>query len=141
MTMVATTQFKFEGVNYRKTEQMSLTQIASIVRKEIRAFVKSSAFNFIKVSVRKDNRAIIVELDMNGRPHYSPEWLEATENGKLYRPKWSCEEYTKDFKEFIDAINTIGRQFNFDDSDSMTDYFHCRYYFFVKFKNSHAACN
>jgi LmbE family N-acetylglucosaminyl deacetylase len=94
--------YKIEGNKYQETKNFSIKEIAALIRKESREAAKPYG---VKVSVILDNYSggCAIHTFLN---------CPADKNGKELRKK----------------LEDIRTSYNFDNSDSMTDYFHVRYY-------------
>lgn len=110
---------------------MDVKEIAALVRGEIKAAVKSGELpKALKASVRIDRysggRSIDVKLTCPGLKVYSvPRLLADRDEPNVYSGlNWMSDEaseVTKKVKAMLDA-------YNFDGSDTMTDYFHVNFY-------------
>jgi hypothetical protein len=122
---------KFEGAKYRATEELSRVQVAALIRGEIKAAVKAGALPKTKYSVRVSSYAGGGSIDVHialpeGMKMYAKDRLLADhfrphDFSRLY---WKSEE-ARALEAKVEAIVSA---YNFDDSDSMTDYFHVRFY-------------
>lgn len=124
-----------EGSKYRENSNLSIKEIAALIRKEARAFAKK---NGIKVSVKYDGFSGGTSIDMRITEitfnPYSEEYTQVLKDGKV--EEWTRDWYTngrpKQFNEKYNSIlkelNRIHGQYNYDDCDYMTDYFSVNYY-------------
>ena len=124
-----------EGSKYRENRNLSTKEIAALVRKEARAFAKK---NGIKVSVRFDSFSGGSSIDMwiqeiSFNP-FTEEYMECLKAGKKveWERDWSFngrpEKFNEKYNAILEELDRILNQYNFDDSDAMTDYFHVNYY-------------
>jgi hypothetical protein len=131
-------QYKFTGSKYKETSNLSTTELAKLIRSEINAkFPKKKWYN---ISVRSEYfawwSAIEVEIKATPFDWLTPEYKQAlqTQDWDLFRRRedtrayWQQTRYTTELCLFKDTLKNIQNQYNFDDSDSMTDYFHVNYY-------------
>lgn len=124
------------GPKYDK--DITTTEIAKRVRADIKAAVKTGTLpKGIKVSVRTDyfsgGSSIDARITTFPGTVIKPEVIGP--NGKI---DWNAVElnrfgdepgiYTKPVREAVALIEAILSDYNFDGSDSMTDYFHVRFY-------------
>lgn len=117
---------KTVGKFYAATKGMKLTEISKLIKKEL-----SIEFPDFKFSIKTRNYSSI-NVTIEDVPYnpYSPEMDEVLKtNGKTY-PSHD-KYYTEQFKADRKKIEKIVQQYNMDDSDGQTDYFHNRYYGFV----------
>lgn len=130
-----------EGKKYQAVKNLSLKDIAKLIRQEIR-----ETYPEWKISVRVDHHSSI-DLRVKDSPIklYNKEWailyIEAKETkdwskfSEATRPYINrqynhekLERFTDEAKKIFDNFKLIVEQYNFDDSDSQTDYFHVNYY-------------
>lgn len=126
--------YKFTWSKYRDTANLSTTQIAKLVRSELRA--KFPQKKWYKFSVRTDYFAwgSSIDVDIVAVPFkiLTDEHIEAVKNNEnlSYR---NIKRFTPEAEELERASKAILNQYNFDDSDSQTDYFHVNYYWHVQY--------
>jgi hypothetical protein len=128
---------KFVGTKYNK--DLSTTQIAALIRLEIKAAVKSGILPKAKYSVRSAHFAGGSSIDIRIKsPSFTimnPKRIELETRDSRYQ--WQTYEseprYTAEASSTLNKIKEILTHYNFDDSDSMTDYFHVNFYGGVKF--------
>lgn len=113
----STRNYKFVGSNYTG---LSVKDTASEIRKILKA-----TFPEVKFSVTSDYRKIYVEIKSSpyswDKLAYSPE-LEC----RQYREYE--EEHNKEILAIKEYCQKLLDSYNWDDSDSMSDYFNCHYY-------------
>lgn len=104
--------YKFTGSKYQETKDLDVAEIAKLIRTDLK-----QAFSEYKFSVRIERfsmgqsiNVIIKETDINDR--FSDQ----------------AEELVKEVKEIIE-------QYNFDDSDMLSDYSHVRFYSHVRIES------
>ncbi len=125
----------FTGSKYKETENLTTTQIAKLIRAEIKAKKKSGELPNAKISVRTqyfaNGSSIDIEIKNTPFNPINPEYIKDEKiDPSLCNPS---EYYTKEGKELRDKLEAIKDQYNYDNSDSMTDYFHVRFYGHVNY--------
>ncbi|NBR70521.1 MAG: hypothetical protein EBT75_00230 [Proteobacteria bacterium] len=136
---------------YEATRTLPLKQVTALVRTEVRktvkAFNESSGTAPIGVSVTMDGyRSISVDLQLP-EPLYD---FNAEFINDIYierpLPRWTAGDadfmrtykdgkYSRliKFYELLSVVESIRQQYNYNNSDPMTDYFDVRYYGTTKF--------
>lgn len=115
------------GELYEKTKDLSTTEIAKLIRKEIR-----QKFPDIKVSVRTEyfsgGSSIDVKImDWNKNPiHPNYDHLKLVDN--ITNPY-----YTEEATKLLEEIQAIGDKYRFSDCDGMIDYYNVNFWFSVEF--------
>jgi CRISPR/Cas system CSM-associated protein Csm4 (group 5 of RAMP superfamily) len=120
--------YKFEGCKYQETKDKSLKEIAQLIRKDLKQYTdncKKLGYD-IKLSVKTQY------YSMGQTIHVT---IQDT-NFNLFNSNFNPNEkindnneiYTNKFKKLNEVIHTICSQYNYDDSDSMTDYFSTKFY-------------
>lgn len=127
-------EYKFTGSKYKDTANLSTTQIAKLVRSELRA--KFPQKKWYKFSVRTDYFAwwSSIDVDIIAVPFKvtTDEYVEAVKNN-INRSYYNIKMFTPEAEELERVSKAILNQYNFDDSDSQTDYFHVNYYWHVQY--------
>lgn len=115
---------KFVGENIEKADGLSLKEIAVLIRKEIRQYIKDNKLP-IKASVKTEHHtAIQVKLTKVPAEYLNTEYdPKATEFGFNRN-----SQFTEEANRILKDIERIHQQYNYDNSDAMTDYFDVRYY-------------
>lgn len=125
----------FIGAKYEETKNLDITDIAKLVRKEIK-----ETFPELKTSITTERYSMGRSLSVVVKespvplknPLYDSEFVWSIRVGKI--TSWNDEdnakrEYmTEEGKRVESAIKDIIGQYNFDDSDAMTDYFHVAFH-------------
>lgn len=124
--------FKFEGEKYRATKDLNRQAIKKLIAADIKAAQKSGALPAMKVSVTSpDHRSMDAKISATSFAVLSDEYLNNVVAGTVeYNGRI---RYSAEATRVITAIEAIVNAYNFDDSDSMTDYFFCRFYDRVTF--------
>ncbi len=111
---------------------LDVKEIAVRLRAEYKDAIKAGTLPKMKIGVRIERysggRSIRVTLkDVQGIGVINPEyWQAVKKDGHGARP--AGERYTEEFKAAKARVEEMREAYNFDDSDSMTDYFHVNYY-------------
>lgn len=123
------------GNRYAETRDLDIVELAKLVRKQLKKrFPKGYKF-----SVRTE-RGITSSLDIEIKEVpfkiVNPEWAVHLIDDP-YCNKWEYprdgSRYTPEANKLRDSIEEWLETYNFDNSDSMTDYFHSRFYSDVTF--------
>lgn len=128
---------KFVGSNFDKS--LTTKDIAARVRQEIKDAVKVGELPNAKYSVRIDSYSMGSSINIAIKaPTFAilnPKRvvLEARDPSYLYRTYEVEARYTAEAATTLEKVEQILQSYNFDDSDSMTDYFHVKFYGHVKF--------
>lgn len=122
------------GNKYEETKDLDVADIAKLVRKDIADAKKSGALpKGLKTSVKisryaggQSLRVIIKDLDdMDIFTQGAKDHIKETGCIFQYRP---IDTYNEKFVQMKKTLEAIHESYNFDKSDSMTDYFHVNYY-------------
>jgi len=120
---------------------LDITEIAKRLRREIKAALKAGELPACKYSVRTSRysmgQSLNVSITETPFPVHNREFLEL-EHKILYVSdvadrqglRWELEETDRWTQEAIDLIKTMkgmANQWNYDGSDSQTDYYHVNY--------------
>lgn len=122
------------------TANSDLKDITSAIRKQARALAKTYGCT---VSVtRRNYKSITVSVVSSERNHVCPDfraWQAANPEGSAisYQMETGVERsnvrYTDWANELLAGLEEIASKYNWDESDMMTDYFHCNFYQFIRF--------
>lgn len=141
------TSIKFQGTKYEATKDLPVKQLAALIRADVRAAVKDGRLpelnpsgGKIKYSIRyrtaSMSRAIDVEVSNWGETRQARAYVDRG-NGAGFGPDWQTDPdtgeafmswmnpRTRKASRILDELHGAYQQ---DRSDSMTDYFHVRYY-------------
>lgn len=128
------------GIKYNS--KLSTKDIASIIRQEIKEEIKQGNLPKAKYSVRKDSyNAIRVYISnvqspkLMFNPHHI---LFQKENPSFYTGNLPIfhearERYTPEGKRVLAKLETMLQAYNYDGSDSQSDYFNVNFYATVQF--------
>lgn len=109
--------YKFVGSNYCA---LTVKEIAVEIRK-----ILKSAFPEIKFSITSDYNTIDVTIKSSPYNYSKLEYSYEIESRKYREYE---EEHNKELNSIIDYCNKLLSSYNFDDSDSQSDYFHKNFY-------------
>jgi len=135
---------KFEGADYRSTQNLNNQQLKAVIRDDVKRFLKCSA-NPVKgaklTGCRANNRKISLEITVPDDAPYNHARTFCNRFHALYVGGFN--HYTRGATGPCDLLQQgvaeLAQAYNFDDSDSQSDYFHCRFYLDVTIKISDAA--
>lgn len=116
------------GSKYSETKNLRLTEVAKLIRADLKAAFGAGW----KFSVRQPRHGNIT-VTVTGAPisaiRYTPEEQEMRRARGLLKA-WQSEEMTA----AEDKIESIMWAYNYDNSDIQADYFHRRFYDFVRWE-------
>jgi len=122
------------GTNYEKARGLTIVEIAKLVRKDIKTYIKENNLKGLKVSVTTEKysgcrslNAEIVKVPSNYGA-ITNEYLRATQWLQDYSNSYGVERYTPEFNQVIDDIKKIIESYNREDIDIQSDYFNVSYY-------------
>ena len=119
--------FVTEGNKYQETKDLDIKDIAKLVRADIKATVKANNLPQGKYSVTisryAGGQSMSVYVSDTQLIIDNPEYNYMTHPGS--------ERYTPEAQAMRKTVQEIANAYNFDDCDSMTDYFHVNYYVHV----------
>lgn len=128
---------KFTGSKFDKN--LSTKEIAARVRQEIKEAVKTGDLPKAKYSVRIDCYSMGSSIDVVIRALpfsiLNPKRIEL----EAHNPRFQWQNYESEPRHTLEASAVLGKveqllsSYNFDNSDSMTDYFDVKFYGHVKF--------
>jgi len=121
------TQNGWKGGKYEETKNLSTTEIAKLIRKEIK-----QKFPNIKASVRTEYfsggsaiNVVIKECNFNPiNPNYQLNSIALA---------YQNPRYTDRGQKLLDDIEKIGNQYRYSDCDGMIDYFNVNFWFDVRY--------
>lgn len=113
---------------------LTTKEIGAIIRKELKEFFPNISFNlttqYNKISI--EIKSCNVDLLNREYIEYSNSSYEEFQQYKLkLRSQWinyNEMEHTEYWNYILGFIQKMLTRYNFDDSDAMTDYFHCNFY-------------
>jgi len=118
------------GAKYDRS--LTTAQIAALVRGEIKAGIKAGTIaRGVKVSVRSDSfsggSAIRIRVTACPFPVLNPEYL-AAEKREPHAYRYNEPRYTPEATALLALISGMVAAYNYDKSDTMTDYFNVNFY-------------
>lgn len=131
--------YKFEGSNYQQAKDLSVVEIGKLIKKE---FKKLYPFKLSVTSqVYSGGCSIHAYITEFSGQMFTEEYLQyrtdpdAILNYELFqdycdRNFLSPVRFTPEVLKALDDLEEIGNSFNFDDSDSQTDYWSNHFYWF-----------
>jgi hypothetical protein len=126
----------FEGSAYRATKGLDIAEIAKLARADIKAAIRRGKLpKGLKVSVRIERYSGGKSMDatIKAAP-FQVVNAERVQFEREHPTDWYCRTrecpdlLTEKAKQVEEAVKAILMAYNFDDSDSQTDYFHNRFY-------------
>lgn len=123
---------KFTGKNYEKTSDLRISELSKMIKKELSIEYPEWKFS-VKSETYSGGQSLRVSIDdvpYNPYSEYTDNRLKNNITDIDYDNR-NEETYNKEFKKDRSKIKSIANQYNFDDSDSQSDYFHVNYYCFV----------
>lgn len=120
------------GTKYQATRDLSRVEIAKLIRADIKAAAAAGELPAgLKVAVRTSRYAgggsIDVAITAAPLNPVNPAWVSLPDNEK-WGPGRTVDRFTVEGQRIAAVIAEIHASYNYDNSDSMTDYFHVRYY-------------
>lgn len=137
------TQNAFEGGKYKETQNLDITDIAKLLRTELKE--KLPGFKF---SLRCEKYAGGCSLNVliTGIPEsfdpFNPMWRIGNDRDEMNGLRREFyKELNADGEAIIKTVEDICNQYNYDDCDSMTDYFNVSFYLHVNMGIQHPRYN
>jgi hypothetical protein len=142
--------YKFEGSKYRETRGLSVVEIAKLIKQQFKTEYPNIKLS-VKTQVYSGGCSINAHITELNEQIFTPEYLQyRTDPDSILRrelfseyciiKRISCVRFTKKVLAILERLEEIGKSFNFDDSDSQTDYFHNSFYYFsgIDYQLEHA---
>ncbi len=130
----------FRGAKYKDTQNMRLVDVAKLIKKELEI-----EFDDWKFSVSTDSysggQSLTVRIkDISYNPYsdYADDCFKNNKQLDLHTRTLTSNGfenkslYNEKFEKDMKKIESIVEQYNMDDSDGQTDYFHTRFYKYIK---------
>ncbi len=129
------TPYYSEGVNYNSAKDLSITEIAKLIKKELEIRYEDWKFSVTTDSF-SGGRSVTVKVLNTPHNPYSDKFIEYMKNDEVVWHEYNRDArfgeresyYNEAFQKDLKKIESISNQYNFNDSDSSTDYFHVSYY-------------
>lgn len=108
--------YEFEGSKYQETKDIYGSELVKIIKADLKAQLPKE----YKVLARKEV--------------YAGGWsIHFTiKNTGISKYPYEGTDYTPEWKALNETVSNIVEQYNFDDSDSTSDYFHVKFYKHIK---------
>ena len=120
------------GSKYEITKDLDITDLSKMIKSELKEKYPDCKFN-IKCERFSMGQSINVSIvDINFNP-FTKEALENIKNNVDIINYNNAEKYNEKYVSFIYDVKKITEQYNYDNSDSVTDYSDVRYYTNVHF--------
>jgi hypothetical protein len=131
--------YKFEGTNYQKSKDLSVAEIGKLIKQEfkkefpeIKLSVKSQVYSggcSIHAQITEYKGRVFTDsyLQYRTEPDYMLSNMLFRDYCDLKR--LHCERFVPNVLKVLDRLEEIGNSYNFDDSDSQTDYFSNSFYY------------
>jgi hypothetical protein len=107
----------FKGNKYTETQNLDIKEIAKLVRADLKQF-KDCKFS---VSIERYSMGQSLNVYIMQTPFDVYEYIEEE------------RKYTLRANNLVTEVKNILNQYNYDNSDSMTDYFDTRFYSDIRF--------
>lgn len=117
------------GSKLEETDGLHAKELAALIRGEIKDKMKSGVLPKGKYSVRKESAGsiyITVQELPQDFPLFNPEFLKAREDNERWHGG-RITRYHNETSALLTHLEAIGEQYNYNRSDSMTDYFDYRF--------------
>lgn len=119
-----------EGIKYAEVENLTLSEIAKLIRQDLKKELPGCKFS-VQSKLYSGGGSIDVYLMRAPQNIYSNEYEQAKaidDWEQIRQLRKEDKEYTDFGKNILAKAKSIWDSYNFDDSDSMIDYFHVNYY-------------
>jgi hypothetical protein len=111
---------RFKGEKYEQHRQKPITEIAKLIREDIKAAIVSGEIPKAKYSVRvhKYSGGRSINVVIKGAPF------------EIYGSIMECGPaiFTEEARRVKEVVEAIRNAYNYDNSDAMTDFFSVHYY-------------
>lgn len=121
------------GTKYESTKGLSRAQIAKLIREDIKSAVKAGTLPKAKYYVRTREYAGGGSIDISFA-HVEEAGFQLFNVARIEHDMKNPHDFTTmpiysdRAREITDALEAISGVYNFNDSDSQSDYFHVRFY-------------
>jgi len=114
---------KSEGNKYQTTRDLDVTAIAKLVRADIKALKIAGLKCSVTIERYSGGQSIHVRVVSADVQVWTNEFLKANPHHHF-----EGDRYTPEASELLARLESVLQAYNFDNSDTMTDYFHVRFY-------------
>lgn len=148
-------KFKFQGDKY--DDSLGIKDIAKLIRKELKEKYPKCKFS-VRIQRYAQGQSMSIALVESSFNPFAEPSLEVVDNPQklrgIYTPKELLQHWKNEIengshsinqfyidddyklndmgKQLAHDMNNAAKQYNFDDSDSMTDYFHVNFYYNIE---------
>ena len=123
-------RYNFEGARYEETRGLPLAAVNRLIRADIKALVESGEIPAGAYTVRKSSSSITIEFIAPLGSLFSKTRLVAEQ---LDPHGWHRgERYSVEGRDLIAKLTAVASAYNYDDSDSSSDYFNTRFWLHVR---------
>lgn len=125
------TQRNFEGSKYQSTKDLSIREIAALIRKDLKKYPTKDGYKFsVRSEVFRGGQSIAVTIrsipeDIAVETSEFVTWREQNPHSSYLG---APQRYSDELTALIDDVKDIVNAYNFDNSDSSSDYFHQNFY-------------
>jgi hypothetical protein len=138
--------YKFEGTNYQKSKDLSVAEIGKLIKQEfkkefpeIKLSVKSQVYSggcSIHAQITEYKGRVFTDSYLQYRTE--PDYMLSNMlfNDYCIVKRIECQRFTPNLLKVLERLEEIGNSYNFDDSDSQTDYFSNSFYYFADLDSS-----
>ena len=121
------TQFKFEGSKYRAVKNLRTSEIAKLIRVDLKLPFPTTKFS-VTTDLYTGWSAINVSILEVNFEFKNPDY-----NSDFYDFNLKNNYLSEEGLNFKNEVKKIISQYNYDDSDSQSDYFNVNFYWGVDF--------
>jgi hypothetical protein len=133
----------FIGSKYNETANLGISDIAKLVRTELKATYPNCKFS-VTIDRYSGGQSMDVTIKSTDFNPFSSEFIAHLKSNNPLR-EWnantqfvyqSTPTYSKEYEELEQKVRAILNQYNYDDTDTQRDYFDVRFYSHVRFDNN-----
>jgi len=123
--------YKYEGSKYRSTREMNFADVAKMVREELKKEFSSCVFS---VTMQRYSGGRSLHISLMSSPFVAfnddAKYMQCNQYSLLegYERHQEKTALSKDVFQIMENVVRITEAYNFDDSDSQSDYFHVNFY-------------
>jgi hypothetical protein len=126
----------FVGSKYNETSHLSISEKAKLIRAELKTAYPKVKFS-VTTSKYSGGCSLDVEIKAVDSNPFSPEYNEfLSSNKQLDEWNFSKEKYSAVFLAMKTNLKSIVEQYNFDDSDTQSDYYSVAFYSHIRVDES-----
>lgn len=123
---------RVEGSNYAQTADLDIKEVAKLIRKDLKTHYKGYKFS-VRISGFSGGQSlgVVIKEIPDSLTLYNPEWLQQIRTTGHY--PYDLARNSPEAIQLCKDIRSIVQSYNYDGSDSQTDYFNVRFYTHVDF--------